>query len=447
MSTWENTSKRSDGTRPERGRNRGKGMMRVRSKTTTPDHGVRRPSLRPGPSALAFVLSLLLAGCSGGSPTMSHSTPKGSDRPDMRQAMKISDDDLAKRRLRELWSYNVGNRIEQLWFLGGNLYLTTEGSRGKYKLIKVSGESGLVEWTFDLTGRLEFRPSVYEYSDDLKAVGRTRELFLVQNDLIHALDDEVGLEVYKIKTRVSVSTPCAVADDNLFVGTWDHRVYAFGKQSQIEQWTYLTDGPIVSTPTVGRLNVYSGSEDGGIYCHNTGAGYQDGDSWVHKTGGKIVMSPCFFKGRVYVGSWDYKVYCLEEFRGLPRWIYPAGAPVVGAIFPYSDFVYATTRDDRDPDSVSTNVIALGEDDGAFKWERKGIHRVLAANALHCFALSDDGQIHSLRNHDGESDWMLDVSRFQFILGQDAELGAKTDLLGRMVVATADGFIQCIQPRK
>ncbi|MCA8959309.1 MAG: PQQ-binding-like beta-propeller repeat protein [Planctomycetes bacterium] len=375
---------------------------------------------------------------------MSHSTPREMISADGRLEKKVPDDELARVRFRELWTSNVGSSIEQLWYLGGDLYLTTKGTRTSHRLIKVSGSSGKIEWAFDLTGRPEFRPTVYEYPEEL---ARERELWLVQNDRLHCLDDAYGLELYNIDTKVSVSTPCEVGPERVFIGTWDHRVYGFGKASRIHEWTYLTDAPVVAAPTLAKLMVYAGSEDGQLYAFNEGAGYQEGESWVHRTGGKIVNSPCCYRDRIYVGSWDYKLYCLEEFRGLTRWAYPSGAPVVSGVFPFKDSVFATIRDDRNPQAMTTSVIALNADTGDLQWERKGLDQVLAADAIHCLVLDGDRKLHGVRHTDGQTDWQLDVSRYAFVLGQDARQGAERERWGRLVLATRDGIIQSIQPKR
>ncbi len=405
------------------------------------------------------VLSLGLAaavGCSGGTPN---------DRSDMPtagteltwdgegSAAAVSAEKLEEIRFKQVWDSQAyrGSRIDQAWVVNGNLYVTTptrldnKGRPENYRLIKIDGDTGTTAWIYDLTGKLEFAPRVFQYSKELRDSNAT-ELTLVQNDIIYVLDDNYGADMYRLECDFPVSTSAVPSEDYIFAGSYNKRTYCFSKDKQALQWSYVTDATVSAAPEAGDLNVFFGSEDNNVYCLNKGGGFQYGKSWSKDTGGRIEVSPLFDNGKIYVGSWDYKVYCFEVFQGFLRWSYPTGAPVVGRLFLYNDYLFATSLEEKRGQN-KPKLVALKRNDGVLRWERPGISRVVAADPFHAFCLNDQGQLEALRLEDGVPGWKLDVTKFKHVLTQDAERGARRDHLGRIYFATEDGYMQCIQPRR
>ncbi|MGE3166032.1 MAG: PQQ-binding-like beta-propeller repeat protein [Planctomycetota bacterium] len=394
--------------------------------------------------AAAVALVISLSACAGGTPQ--GNTDDGMAHMAVGDAgmVEIKDDRLEEVQFRSLWTSRLRARVEQAWFLGENLYVTTS-SANRFNLVKINGESGFVDWTYPLDGKLDYAPGVYIYPKEQRAT-RGAEVFIVQRDVVHCIDDQFGAESYRIETGFPVSTSVTAAPDHFFVGSWNHRMYCFSKLKRFEEWSYITDATITAPATVGGVNVYFGSEDSNLYCLNIGAGYQEGKSWTRSTGGKIVAPPVFYSNRVYFGSWDYKVYCLDEYQGLLRWSYPAEAPISEPIFVQGDSILAVAHEEARGKS-SWRLVSLNRGTGARRWEREGVQRVLSADAFHCFALDVKNGIQALRLDDGVASWRLDVQQFAFVLGQDADQGRSRERIGRIYLVTDDGNVQAIQPRR
>lgn len=401
-------------------------------------------------------LSWVLAGCSGGSPQPSLSdSAAGTTRMASGVAQagvgRIPNERLEELQFKSIWvNTELRQRVVQAWHSGTDVYVTTErrdeAEQVKYTLIKINGETGIVDWTFPLRGKLDHRPTAYQYPRELQGT-RAPELYLSQETVIYCIDDRFGAENYRIEVQVPISTPVAVAQDHIIFGSWNNRAYGYSKNRRLEEWTYITGSPITADPVVGGVNVYFGSEDNSLYCLNIGAGFQQGKSWDKASGGKIVAAPVFYNSRVYYGSWDYKVYCRDEYQGLLRWSYPCEAPVVAPVFPFRDMIYAVaTREDQ---GTHHRLVALDRATGRRAWERPGMKQVLAADPYHCFVLDAQKTLFALRHEDGAPTWQLDCARFDFVLGQDADQGRASDRQGRMVViqSGAQGFLQCIEPRR
>ncbi len=384
-------------------------------------------------------------GCVGPSSEVESSTTK-IEKVETAAKRLLDKETLNQANFTQVWATETSlGPIEQIWFLGGNLYITSPDSRGNYTLRKISGESGLTAWTHPLAEKLKYAPSLYNYENEVQ---RTPELFIVEDDSIVRLDDNAGYPmVPMIETGVAVSTPVTATREHVFVGSWNNRVTGFRKSDGVREWSYLTGGSVVAAPEVGDLDLYVGSEDGTVTRLNAGVGYKSDTSWDFETGGRITATPLFFRDRIYTGSYDYKVYCLDEFKGFKRWSYVADAPIGQRIVPFKETLFAVSERTSLSGEVTTKLIALKATDGDFLWERDGIARVVAADSLYCYALDQEETLHSIRHSDGESDRTLDLSQFDYVLGQDAEKGIKRDHWGLFFVATAEGYLQAIKPSK
>jgi outer membrane protein assembly factor BamB len=93
-------------------------------------------------------------------------------------------------------------------------------------------------------------------------------------------------------------------------------------------WSYPTDGYVFSSPAVADGNVYVGSYDGKVYCLSASTGAV---RWSYTTDEWAVeSSPTVVDGRVYVGSGaPSSFYCLDALTGALIWSDPTCGPVYG----------------------------------------------------------------------------------------------------------------------
>ncbi len=410
--------------------------------------------------ALLALVALLAGGCSGGTPGKQIAEgPSGggseSAALDLAEKLALPEGELEKRGFTSHWVAHPVPVIHQAWFLLDDLYITRPGEKEGYLLEKIDGETGRLIWSHPLEGKLVQRPDVYRYPKELRDTNDD-EIFYYQHleeggEYIIAMNDKFGTESYRIKCDFPVSTPPVASQDYVFIGSWNNRVYAMTKKTRLEEWSYLTDGPITAPLEVGEAYVFVGSEDKVLYAFNQGAGAVRGKFWRYLTQGVLAARPTFHKGRVFLGSWDHKVYCIDLFQGYKRWAYSTGGPVTSAVFPFSQWVFAIAEIDEDAAKTdgkrSLSLVALDVADGKLKWESLGKKEVLAADNFHCFAVDGSKRIHALSIDTGEPRWNLDVSAWDFVIGQDAERGAATERLGRIFLARKNGVVQCIRPRR
>lgn len=403
---------------------------------------------------------LAAAGCSGGTPQPKHAADGSASMGDaasmdLADRYAIPEQELATRGFTSHWAAHPVPAISQAWFLLDNAYITRPGDPDGFLLEKIDGETGRLIWSIPIEGNLEHAPTVYRYPKELRDTNAD-ELFFVQNleaggEYIFCVNDRIGDVAYRIECSFPVSTPPVAAQEFVYIGSLNYRLYCMSKRSKLMEWSYITEQPITATPEIGEDYVFAASEDNTLYAFNQGAGAMRGKSWKQPTGAKLLAQPIFHKSRIFAGSWDHKVYCFDLFQGFRRWSHSTGGRVVTPVFPFGQWVYAVTELNEQGDLAANrrgwSLIALEVADGKVKWESRGKRRVLAADGFHCFALDEGQRIHALSQDTGESRWTLDVGSWTFVLGQDAERGAAPEKFGRIYLANREGVLQCIRPRR
>jgi outer membrane protein assembly factor BamB len=111
------------------------------------------------------------------------------------------------------------------------------------------------------------------------------------------------------KQSILESSP-TVANGVVYVGAFDHRLYAFdangcGEKRCRPLWTGKTGGTIESTPTMDGDSVLVGSDDGNLYAFPAaGCGLRRCDpTWLGHIGSSVFEStPAIANGRIYMGS-------------------------------------------------------------------------------------------------------------------------------------------------
>jgi hypothetical protein len=123
------------------------------------------------------------------------------------------------------------------------------------------------------------------------------------------------------------SSPALGSDGTVYVGSFDHRLYALDPDSGQVRWSFLTDAHIYSSPALGpgprgqTSVIYVGSADGSVYALDPSGRLL----WRYDTGDPIRSSPVV--GRkprgsgqiVYVGSSNGRLYALDAATGKRRW--------------------------------------------------------------------------------------------------------------------------------
>ena len=210
---------------------------------------------------------------------------------------------------------------------------------------------------------------------------------------------------WKLSTNgVIFSSPAIDENGVIYVGSNDNNLTAVNSNGSIK-WTFPTGNWVDSSPALSHdgTEVYVGSWDNKLYAISTTDG---SEVWSYETNSYVTSSPAVgINGRIYFGSMDSIFYALEN-NGSKAWEYFAGQPIFSS-----------------PSIGQEGTIYFGDEngtlhavnpDGSVKWtyeveEVADTNKsILSSPALdasgniyfgsgngYCYSLSDDGEQASL----------------------------------------------------
>ena len=111
-------------------------------------------------------------------------------------------------------------------------------------------------------------------------------------------------------------------DSTVYVGSWDHKLYAINGKTGVKLWEFETGSFVSSSLAIGSdSTVYVGSSDNKLYAINGKTGVK---LWEFDAGSTASSSPAIGSdGTVYVGSGDKKLYAIKtDSKGLAKSPWP-----------------------------------------------------------------------------------------------------------------------------
>jgi outer membrane protein assembly factor BamB len=127
---------------------------------------------------------------------------------------------------------------------------------------------------------------------------------------------------WTFKTEGWVVSSPAVVDSKLYVGSGDGKFYCLNAENGSKIWEFQTGDMIRdSSPAVYEGKVYFGSDDGNLYCVYRANGTE---KWHFHTKWFIWSSPTVCNGKVYFGSGASKIFCIDAETGFELWNHSTG---------------------------------------------------------------------------------------------------------------------------
>jgi uncharacterized repeat protein (TIGR01451 family) len=190
----------------------------------------------------------------------------------------------------------------------------------------------------------------------------------------------------------------AVVNGVVYVGSYDHNVYALNAYNGAKLWSYATGDKVVSSPAVANGVIYVGSLDQNLYALKASTGAK---LWSFATGGGVGSSPAVVNGVVYIGSYDHHVYALNASTGAKLWSYTTGDFVFSSPAVVNGVVYFGSGDHY--------VYALKASTGTLLWRFKTLDSVSSSPAVASGVVyigSDDHNLYALNATTGSKRWSL-----------------------------------------
>lgn len=178
--------------------------------------------------------------------------------------------------------------------------------------------------------------------------------------------------------------------------------------AQEPNWTFETDGPIYSSPTLHDDGIYVGSGDGHLYALDVETG---AERWRFGTDGAVDSAPAVADGVVYVVSRDGSLYAVDAHAGTLRWSFATEGE---QMLDFWDFYLS------DP-LVYGDVVVFGSGDGAvyaldrvtgeLRWRHatsQVVHAAPVESGGLIYVGGFDGILRALRPETGEVAWRFET---------------------------------------
>jgi outer membrane protein assembly factor BamB len=169
-----------------------------------------------------------------------------------------------------------------------------------------------------------------------------------QPGFVVAVDVKTGKERWRFKTSVVESSPLIVGN-YLYVGSWNHRVYALGLRTGRVRWSYDAGAEVNSSGAFADGTVFFGTDNGYLLALNAWTGeLKWRASSFARFGSReyFYATPAVAYGRVYIGNADGTLYAFGAKSGKLLWAQSAGTYVYASAAIYDRRIFLGTYDGR-----------------------------------------------------------------------------------------------------
>lgn len=247
---------------------------------------------------------------------------------------------------------------------------------------------------------------------------------------LYALDIQHGQMKWKFATEAGIMTTPACVSDLVIVGSEDHQVYAISGKSGKQEWIYRTWNCVRSSPRIVHDMVVVGSDDGFVHALDLRTSRT---LWKQKTWREVRSSAAHYQGIIYIGSDDERIYALEAASGKEKWKFMtkdrvSSSPVI------SDGLVIIG-------SMDGHLYALDMNMGWPAWKYRTNDFILASPTVsdgRVFIGSVDHQFHCLDAKTGRPLWRFQTG------GQITSTAAAGN--GNVYFGCADGVVYCLDAR-
>ena len=139
-----------------------------------------------------------------------------------------------------------------------------------------------------------------------------------------AVSDENIKPIWSFECGDEIRGTPTIQENIVYVGSYDHNLYALEAATGKFIWKYPTDAGIVSKPVIYENNVFFGSEDHRLHVVLVRNGKVN---WTYFTNGPVRSSPHIAEGHIFIGSDDGFLHAVNTITGRRAWQVEAGAPI------------------------------------------------------------------------------------------------------------------------
>lgn len=249
----------------------------------------------------------------------------------------------------------------------------------------VGHETIVPQWRFALEDEIRSSPTVHA---GIVYVG-------AYDHNLYALDANDGSFLWKYATEGGIASSPCVYEDTVFVGSADRILYAVDASDGQIRWTCPTEGKIWSSPRAAFHHIFFGSDDRRLYAVNVDSGRI---AWKFEAEGRVRSSPRLSDDAIYVGCDAGVVYAIDT-GGDSLWRFRARRSVTSSPAVTDEMVYVGSQD--------RYVYGLDLHSGWLVWRYRTDGSIISSptvgNGL-VFIGSADGYLYALGAESGRLVW-------------------------------------------
>lgn len=216
---------------------------------------------------------------------------------------------------------------------------------------------------------------------------------------IYAVNADTGKFMWKYASSDGVASSPCIYKDNIIVGSSDGYLYSLSKDKGQLNWRFETGGSIFSSPVADFDHVFFGSDDGYLYAVSISTGRKVWQSNAHEM---VRSSPCLANEHIYFGTQGSYVFCLD-LSGQLKWQFPAKRAIMTKPVFYEDMIFVGSMDG--------GVYALDANSGFAIWRTRTRRPIVSSPALDDGSLyigSSDGHLHAFDIYTGRVLWTFET---------------------------------------
>ena len=273
----------------------------------------------------------------------------------------------------------------------------------------------------------------FEAEDEIRSSALVHEgrVFVGSYDHnMYALDAGDGSLIWKFPTRGGVVTQPVILNELLIFGSEDHTIYAVDWRNGQLFWTRITKCPLRGSPAKAEDMVFIGSDDGRLYALQGATGQL---VWRFDTEMMIRSRPLVAEEHLYFGTEGGEVYCLD-MQGKEIWRFRAKRAVTASPAWGENTVFVSSLDGM--------LYALDAEAGWVLWRFRMGRGSISSPLVHerrVYVGSADSHLYCVDARSSREVW-------RFATGHQVSGGARI-AQGRVYFGSVDGKLYCVDAKK
>lgn len=246
---------------------------------------------------------------------------------------------------------------------------------------------------------------------------------------LYALQSLTGNFIWKYAAEGGIVCRPVVYEGNVYFGSEDHRLHVVSSRSGRVVWTYYTNAPIRSSPTIAEGHVFLGSDDGHLHAINAVSSRR---AWQIDAGSPIRSSPILADDFIYFGTEGGEFYCVD-LSGTVKWRFRTRKPITSTPVISKGVVYFG--------SIDSTVYALDVRSGFIIW-RFRLSKATISSPFICenllFTGSIDNHIYAIDIHSAKEIWRFETGH--------QVTGSPVIYKDSLYCGSVDGSMYCLEYR-